>query len=257
MTTPTWQLETPLEALIFDCDGTLSTIEGIDELALNKGLGKQVASLTAEAMDKSGMNPALYKQRLDWVKPTQEQVLALGMSYYTHRIFNLDLLIATLRRFHKTLYIVSSGLAPAVTIFGQLLKIPRANIFAVDIEFDDQGHFLDFDHHSPLVTREGKRLIVSQLKMKHREMAYIGDGINDCVTADLVSRFIGYGGAFYRENIAALCNYYIKTVSLAPLLPLTLTATEYEHLLPEEKTFYAEGLQAIEAQEVKIEAPSS
>jgi len=248
----TWQLQTPLDAIIFDCDGTLSTIEGIDELAIKNGVEHQVKALTEEAMGKTGINHIMYKNRLDLVKPTREQVIALGMTYYTHRAPDLEGVLAVLQRLNKTLYIVSAGLTPAVTIFGKLLKIPEANIFAVGIEFDDRGHFLDFSHQSPLVMREGKRLLITQVKTSNSEVGFIGDGLNDYVAADLVTRFVGYGGSYYRENIAALCQYYIKKSSMAPLLPLLLTKQEQQELLPEETALYQKGLRAIQEKEVLV-----
>ena len=42
MKAPTWQLDHPINAIVFDCDGTLSIIEGIDELARNNGVGDAV-----------------------------------------------------------------------------------------------------------------------------------------------------------------------------------------------------------------------
>jgi phosphoserine phosphatase len=252
MATPNWQILTPLEAIIFDCDGTLSAIEGIDELAKKNGVGQQVSSLTEEAMGKTGLNLSLYKKRLDLVRPTHEQVIGLGMEYYANRIPDIDAVLSVLTRLNKMVYIVSAGLTPSVTIFGQLLQIPPSHIFAVNLDFDDQGHFLDFDHKSPLVTKEGKRLIVTQLKTRYDNLAYIGDGLNDYAVYDLVTRFIGYGGIFYRENIAALCSYYIKTKLLASLLPLILTETEAKNLLSSEQKLYDQGVEAIQKQQVLV-----
>lgn len=247
-----WQIQTPLDAIIFDCDGTLSRIEGIDELARKNGVFEKVAALTAEAMGKTGINPTLYKERLDLVKPTREQVISVGMEYFSHRVPDLEATLFLLKRLNKSIYIISAGLTPSVAIFGQLLQIPASNIFAVDIQFDDQGHFLDFNHKSPLVIREGKRLIIAQIKTQHERLAFVGDGLNDCVAADLVTRFVGYGGTFYRENIAALCNYYIKTASMASLLPLVLTETEHKSLQEAEMELFEQGLQAIADHEVLI-----
>ena len=134
---------------------------------------------------------------------------------------------------------------PAVSHFGNLLQIPKENIFAVGIQFDQHGHYVNFDDSSPLVYRDGKREITAQLKKQHEYIAHIGDGMNDFVTKDMVTRFVGYGGVYYRENIAAQCEFYIKTLSLAGLLPLLLTEAEYDQLLPAEKNLYAEGMETI------------
>lgn len=246
MTKPIWQLQEPISAIMFDCDGTLSTIEGIDELASYNGVSDLVKSITAEAMGSSGLNPTLYQQRLNLVKPHQDQIIALGHEYFAQRTHDIDIIIQTLTRLNKSIYLISAGVNPAVKIFGELLNIPHDNIFAVDISFDSNGQYLDFDRTSPLVHNTGKREIVSKLKTRHEHMIYVGDGLNDVAVIDLVTRFIGYGGAFYRENIAALCEYYIQTSSLAPLLPLILTQQEYAALLPNEQAIYHKGLSAIQ-----------
>jgi phosphoserine phosphatase len=230
----------------------LSSIEGIDHLAFKNGACEEVKNLTQEAMGKTGLNPTLYRKRLDLVKPTQQQVISLGMEYFTHRVPDAENIIALLKRLNKAVYIISAGLTSPVTIFGNMLQIPVSNIFAVNIEFDDQGHFLDFNHHSPLVTVDGKRQVINEIKTRHEKLAFIGDGLNDLAAADLVTRFVGYGGVFFRENIAAQCQFYIKTLSLAPLLPLVLTEAEQQSLLPAEKKLYTKGLQAIQDQQVIV-----
>lgn len=247
MTTPTWQLLRPIDAIVFDCDGTLSVIEGIDELARHNGVGEAVQSLTERAMAQTGINPDLYQARLALVAPKQEQVLALGKQYYAQQVPDVKDVIQLLTRLNKSIYLVSAGLYPAVKIFGELLQIPSAHIFGVEVEFDEQGHYVTYDLASPLVHNGGKRDIVTQLKTRHSHIIHVGDGLNDFVTHDLVTRFIGYGGAFYRKNLAAACQFYIHTLSMAPLLPWTLTQDEYALLNAEEKALYHKGLAAIEA----------
>lgn len=242
MRTPNWQLQTPVDALVFDCDGTLSAIEGVDELAKLRDVYDEVGSLTAKAMNETGLNSQLYQQRLDLIYPHRDQVLALGQQYFQHQVPDVSKVIEILQRLNKSIYVVSAGLAPAVGLFGQLLKIPAKNIFAVDISFDKQGNFHTFDKASPLINHDGKRIIVSQLKNRHKEIIHIGDGQNDIVTYDLVRRFIGYGGVYYRESIANRCEYYIRSASLAPLLPLTLTPTELDQLSITEQSIYEQGL---------------
>ena len=237
-----WQLKNPIDAIVFDCDGTLTEIEGIDELARNNGVGDVVAALTEEAMSQTGLNADLYKQRLDLVRPTQAQVLALGQKYYERRIIDVDQVIAILQKLNKSVYIISAGLLPAVSYFGNLLHVPTQNIFAVNIQFDSRGHFSAFDDTSPFVTVSGKRVIVNELKKLHSTIAYTGDGLNDYEVYDLVTRFVGFGGAFYRDNIASRCSYYISTLSMAPILPLLLTQQEYSELFPGEKKLYERGL---------------
>jgi phosphoserine phosphatase len=226
MLTPTVELKNPISAIIFDCDGTLSQIEGIDELARENGVGEAVQRLTEAAMGKIGMNPDLYAQRLDLVRPTHSQVMALGDKYMAKRAPDIEEVLATFKQLGKAIYIVSGGLYPAVEVFAKYLQIPSENIFAVDVKFDSAGNYVDFDHTSPLITADGKKEVVQQIKKMHSELIYVGDGLSDLVVKDLVTRFIGYGGAFYRENIERACQWYIKELSMLSLLKWSLTEEE-------------------------------
>lgn len=252
MTFPSWQLSNPISAIVFDCDSTLSSIEGIDFLAKNNGVGEAVKFLTSEAMGKTGLNSSIYQQRLDLVTPRREQVYALGHQYFAHRVPDIIDVINLLKRLKKEVYLVSSGVNPAVKMFGEMLQIPPENVYAVDLRFDQQGNFLDFERSSPLINNDGKRTILQQLKNTHANIIHIGDGLNDIVTLDLVTRFIGYGGVAYRKNIADLCQYYINTISFTPLIPLTLTQDETLSLLPDELVLYQKGLAAIDEGKVEF-----
>lgn len=252
MATNNWQLDTPVDAVIFDCDGTLSTIEGIDELAHRNGVYEEVKKLTAEAMGKTGMNPVLYRKRLDLVKPTLNEVLALGQTYLEHQVADIVSVIRILKKLNKKVYIISAGLLPAVKIFGEILGVAEKNIFAVDIKFDSEGNYSNFDETSPLAYRDGKHDIVSELKKQHPRIVLIGDGLNDYAAYDVVTRFIGYGGAYYRQNIADLCQFYITTLSMAPVIPLAITQNEVSKLSSDAKSLYQQGLQAIEGKKVLV-----
>jgi len=247
-----WFLTSPLDAVIFDCDGTLSTIEGINELANLYHVGHIVQRLTEDAMGKQGMSEELYEKRLFLIKPQKKDVAAIGAAYIEHRIPSIENSIEIFQRLNKTIYIISAGLKPAVIPFGQFLKIPSDHIFAVDIHFNSRGEYLDFDHHSPMIQKNGKRIIVNQLQSKHHRMAYIGDGLNDYEVYNQVTRFVGFGGAFYRESIEKNCEFYIKTCDLTPLIPLLLTQQEKLLLSSQEIKVYEQGMNAIRQKQVKI-----
>ena len=57
---------------------------------------------------------------------------------------------------------------------------------------------------------------------------------------------------FYREHIAAKCQYYIRTLSMAPLLPLSLTQDEYQSLTSMEQALYHKGVDAIQEGKVNV-----
>lgn len=230
MPTDNQTLQQSLDAVVFDCDGTLSAIEGIDVLAEQNGVGEVVKSLTNEAMEQTGLNVELYRHRLELVRPTVSQVTELGNIYLQNASSDAAYVIQILQNLNKSIYIMSAGIQSAVSYFGKALNIPENNIFGVNIIFDENGNYKDFDHASPLVTAHGKRDIINILKKRHQHIAHVGDGLNDLSVKDLVTRFIGYGGIYYRKNIEAKCDYYVKSPSMTALLPYLLTKDELASL---------------------------
>lgn len=245
------QLSAPINAIVFDCDGTLSSIEGIDELARQNQVGPAVEALTAMAMSKTGINPDLYEARLKLVSPTLKQVIALGDIYNAHSVPDCYAVIQTFQRLQKKIYVASAGLKPAVTQFTQHLNIAPEQIYAVDVSFNQQGEWIAFDRHSPLTQHDGKRRIIQELLNQYQGVAHIGDGMNDFIAKDLSTRFVGYGGVFYRKNIEAGCDFYIRATSLSSLLPLLLTEKEASALTAQEKELFQTGLADIKAGLVK------
>jgi len=230
----TKQASSWVDAVVFDCDGTLSQLEGIDELARQNGVGSQVSRLTEEAMTTTGLNEALYRQRLELVQPALLPVIRLSELYYETRTSDIETVIRSLQVAGKEVFIVSAGINPAVKMFGAKLGIPEESIFAVNVSFSKEGEYLDFDHHSPLVHNHGKRILVERLRKQYPRLGYIGDGMNDFQVKDLVTRFVGFGGHFYRENIKNQCEYYIQEPSMMSLLPLMLTSAEFDFRMPGE-----------------------
>ena len=205
-------------------------------------MGEAVVALTHKAMSETGMTPEIYAQRLALTKPTHQQILAVADQYIATLTPDTAAVINILQHLNKSVYIMSAGIQLAVEIVGKFLHVPKKNIYAVNVNFDNQGHYRDFDHQSPLVFNDGKRKIIQQLKGKHQHFALIGDGLNDFIAHDSVTRFIGYGGTFYRQNLAKLCEFYITAPSMAGVLPLTITQEEYNSLHQSEKNLYQFGL---------------
>ena len=54
------------EHVFFDCDSTLTAVEGIDVLAESAGKGQRVAVLTQAAMDGHVDLEDVYEKRLRW-----------------------------------------------------------------------------------------------------------------------------------------------------------------------------------------------
>lgn len=220
----TYALKKPLDTIIFDCDGTLSQIEGIDYLAKINGVKESVALLTEQAMAKTGISTSLYEARLNLVKPTYSQITTLSEIYFKNVSLDAKKVIRILKKLDKEIYIFSAGVNPAVKLFGEKLSVPEKNIFAVNLQFNSHGEYIDFDRQSPLTQKFGKKKLIQTLRQ--RTIGYIGDGMNDVEVLHDVERFVGYGGAFYRENIQKMVPFYSTEKSFMALLPFLLTQDE-------------------------------
>ncbi|MFX8110642.1 hypothetical protein ABTK99_20270, partial [Acinetobacter baumannii] len=71
---------------LFDCDSTLSTIEGIDVLAERAGVVDQVVPLTNAAMDGRLRLEEAYAARLDLIRPDAGTLAAIGQLYIDTRV---------------------------------------------------------------------------------------------------------------------------------------------------------------------------
>ncbi len=219
-------LDAPPDVVIFDCDGTLSTIEGVTELARQNGVFQQVCDLTEQAMATSGVNESLYKQRLDLIQPTLAQVQALADNYWENITPGVIEVIQVLQSSGKSVFVASAGIAQAVELFAQKLNISSDRVYSVSVSFDDTGNYQDFDRASPLVRQYGKAEIADDLRQSYSSIVHIGDGMNDAEAAGAVDLFVGYGGSYYRQSIADLSDVYLTEKSMTAVLPFLFMSKE-------------------------------
>lgn len=245
-----FQLSDPIDAVVFDCDGTLSLIEGIETLARANGAGARVKELTEQAISHTGMSPEVYQERLELMQPTRLQLIDLAQRYYASRAPSVAAVIDVLQRLGKSIYVVSSGMNPAVTLFSTMLGIPANHVYAVNITFSGSGEYLGYDKSSVLIEYSGKQVIARNITAKHKRVLWVGDGLNDVVVTPEVTRFVGYGGLAYREKVAQQSAYYMMCQSMTPILPLSLAQNEVELLADDACRLYKEGLALITSGEV-------
>ena len=250
--------------VIFDCDSTLSTIEGIDELARMTGHEYDVAQLTKRAMEGDVPLESVYGHRLVTVNPTQEQVRAIAKEYRETVVPDAPDVIKALQSLGTEVFIVSGGLIEPVRDFGVWLGVPRDHIFAVNMEYDQlagqwwrywelpggdnpRANYLAIEPN-PLTGTLGKNQIISRLRSQFPgRVLMIGDGLSDLEAAVDVDLFIGFGGAVYRKRIAEESPVYIHALTLSPILPLTLGQLGNT---PRFASLWAEGLQRVYNDEV-------
>ncbi len=229
----------PFEIVIFDCDSTLSTVEGIDEIARWTGKQAEVAELTHRAMNGELPLEAVYSRRLELLNPTRAEIQQLGRLYRETLVPDAREVITTLQHLGRQVYIVSGGLAEGVRDFGLWLGLPEAHIHAVEVEYNQlTGNWWETWKHpggrnpgeqvlghdgGPLTIGAGKAQLIRRLRRTQRGRALlVGDGISDLEASAEVDLFVGFGGVVDRERVRAQAPVFVQTPELAPILPLAI-----------------------------------
>ena len=71
----------PYDAIVFDCDSTLCSIEGIEELSIAAGLQAEVRAATDLAMNGQDRLESIFGKRLELVRPSAQDMLRLARRY--------------------------------------------------------------------------------------------------------------------------------------------------------------------------------
>jgi phosphoserine phosphatase len=225
-------VQPPFAAVYFDCDSTLSSIEGVDELLqfAFPDLRAEIAELTRKAMDGVLPLAEVYGIRLRLLAPRREQLDRIGELYVHHLVPHAREVVQALQHLGKHTGILSGGLLVPVQYVARALGIPLANVHAVPLLFDSRGAYVDFDHASPLTRNRGKVEIVQRLPADHRPVAFVGDGVTDLETQGHVDLFVGFGGVVARPAVAAQAQVLVTAKTLAPVLAHVLTDRELARL---------------------------
>lgn len=206
--------------IAFDCDSTLSAIEGVDELARLAGPGvfRQVEDLTNQAMNGEVPVEEVFARRLDLIRPTRQQCAEIGQRYLETIEPTARETIATLQGDGWTCLIISGGFTPCIEPLARELGIER--IEAVPLHFHRDGSYAGFDEDYPTTRSGGKPEIISALKktLSPEVIAMVGDGASDLETAPLVDHFIGFLRYATRPKVAQNSPQTARTLREIPAL---------------------------------------
>ena len=216
----------PFDAVCFDCDSTLSRIEGIDELAIRAGLESQIAPLTIAAMDGSVTIDAVYAKRLSIVRPDRAALAWLGKRYVDELVPGARETIGALHRLGKAVFIVSGGLMPAIEKLSQFLGISSDRTYAVDVTFEPDGAYRDFDCQSPLTRADGKAEVCKLIAARHGRIALVGDGVTDLAARHGGAYIVGFGGVVQRPVVMKGADAFVPGPDLTAVLDALLSAQE-------------------------------
>lgn len=210
----------PAKLIIFDCDSTLSAIEGIDELARARGsqVFAEVEAMTTAAMEGKIPVEGVFARRLAIIRPSRANVDAVGRLYVEQVEPTALATIMQLKAAGWTPIILSGGFGQAIKPLARHLGIAR--IEAVDLRFDAKGEFAGFDDKFPTTRSGGKPVVVAGLKqeLKPARTVMVGDGVSDLEAKPVVDLFVGFGRYTERAKVRAGAHAFIHSLAELPAL---------------------------------------
>ena len=206
--------------VIFDCDSTLSAIEGIDELARVRGpqVFAEVEAMTTAAMEGKIAIEEVFARRLAIIQPRRADAAAVGRMYIERVEPTALATIARLKTAGWTPLILSGGFRQIIEPLAAHLGIARVE--AVDLVFDATGNYAGYDAKFPTTRSGGKPELITALK---RELApvrtiMVGDGVSDLETKSVVDLFVGFGRYTPRAKVKAGAHVFIDSLEELPAL---------------------------------------
>ncbi len=206
--------------IIFDCDSTLSAIEGIDELAREKGaeIFSEVEALTNAAMNGEVPLDEVFARRLEIIQPDLATCQKIEQLYIDTVEPSAVETLSALKELGYTPMILSGGFKRLIEPLADFLGIER--IEAVPLHLDENGNYVKFDNSYPTTYNGGKPEIIAKLKEEFspERIIMVGDGVSDLETKAGVDLFVGYGKYTDREKVREGADHFIY--SLADLLEI-------------------------------------
>ncbi|MDJ0511919.1 MAG: HAD-IB family phosphatase [Methyloceanibacter sp.] len=207
-----------IDIVCFDCDSTLSRVEGIDALARRAGVESDVAPLTVAAMAGELALDSVYGTRMELVRPDRAAIEWLAKLYMDEMVQGAPEAVSRLREAGKDVHIISGGLRQAILPLAASLKVSDDNVHAVDVVFDNDGAYAGFDQASPLARPGGKAEVCRALSRTGRSLALVGDGATDIEARAAGALIVGFGGVVVRDNVKTAADIFVAGPSLTAVV---------------------------------------
>lgn len=218
-----------LRIVALDFDSTVSGVEGLDVIATWRGAdtATAVADLTRQAMDGEVPMQASLGQRLDMLRPSEQDCARLAAEYRTKLDPTAATTIAALKVRGFDVVIVSGGLADAIRPVASELGV--TTVVAVELFYASDGSYAGFSDQSPTTRAGGKAKVLQALRGAACKRAgvqpddvcviMVGDGATDAeAVTEPPGAFVAYTGFVRREAIVASAACEVS--QLSELLPL-------------------------------------
>lgn len=204
-----------VKLFFIDCDSTLSTIEGIDELARGKGgdVFERVVELTNAAMNGEIPIGEVFPRRMEMIRPDRELCDAVAALYVETIVPGAEEMIRELKEAGWLPVILSGGFAPLIQPLAERLGI--AHVEAVPLYFHEDGSYKGYGEDYPTTRNLGKNEVIREWKhaLLSERVVMMGDGMSDLETKPDVDDFIGFGGVVARPKIRQGSDHWLADMS--------------------------------------------
>ena len=201
--------------MFLDCDSTLSTIEGIDELARARGpeIHEKVVALTHAAMNGEVALDEVFARRMDIIRPDQAACNLVAARYVENITPGAPEMIHALKSHGWLPVIISGGFAPLIAPLARHLGIDHVE--AVPLHCDAQGMYAGYGETYPTTRNGGKNVVIREWTqaMLPERVAMMGDGMSDLETKPDVDLFIGFGGVVARPRVRQEADHWLDRLS--------------------------------------------
>jgi phosphoserine phosphatase len=194
-----------------DCDSTLSTIEGIDELARAKGgdVFAKVVDLTNAAMNGEVPISEIFPRRMEMIRPDRALCEEIGALYVRTIVPGAEELIRDLKAAGWLPVILSGGFEPIIRPLADHLGI--SHVEAVPLFFHEDGTYRGYGGDYPTTRNLGKNEVIRDWRQAvlPERVLMMGDGVSDLETQPDVDAFIGFGGVVTRPRVRDGCDCWL------------------------------------------------
>jgi phosphoserine phosphatase len=204
------------DAVCFDVDSTVITEEGIDVLAEYLGQGREVAALTAAAMEGGMAFQDALAARLQLLRPSRAQIEACLRERPFRLTPHVETVIETLRARNTDVYLVSGGFRIMIEPVAARLGIcPASRIYANTLLFDadsETGLYAGFDASEPTSRDMGKPAALKTILERnptYRIVVMVGDGATDAQAKPPATAFVGFGGVVVRDKVRNAADWFV------------------------------------------------
>ena len=194
----------------FDVDSTVTTGEGLDDLAEFCGAGEAVRELTNQAMGGDMPFEVALAKRLEIVKPSLAQVNEFLKTEPPQLTTGIAELIEKLHSKNKQVYLVSGGFRQLIYPVADMVGVPHDHVFANNLLFNEDGSYAGFDDTELTAWSGGKSRVMEELQRMHGDpLVMVGDGATDVEARPPATAVIGFGGNVVRDAVLRDADWFV------------------------------------------------